>query len=67
MRKPAIPAPSSIADRQTARALMAVKENIDVITGAVGAELPTLLETATLLEVIRSVNAIITRLNRSGT
>ncbi len=67
MRKKAIPSPALVADPHASRALYAIKENIDVITGASGSEIATLGTAATLADVISKVNEIIRRINRSGT
>lgn len=67
MKKPAIPSGAGVRDAPTARVLAALKTNIDIITGAVGGEVPALPSDATLADVISTLNAIIRRINRSGT
>lgn len=66
-KKPGIPA-VSLPDRTLTQALAAIKENIEVITGArlgVG-ETSQLASTATLSDVIVKLNEIIVKLNASG-
>lgn len=67
MRKPAIPT-TAVADRSTQVILNAVKENIEIMTGArpgVGPIL-TLSAAATNAEIVAKINEIIARLNFSG-
>jgi hypothetical protein len=64
MKKTAIPLPEEAANR---RVLLAIKQNLDVITGAVQGEMAVLTSGATLADVIKALNEIIVRLNRSGT
>jgi hypothetical protein len=66
MKKPSIPSVSNVVDPATQRVLSAIKVNLDDITGAVTGEIPQLAATATLAQVINTVNAIIVKLNRSG-
>lgn len=61
--KPAIPVPSGSADE---RVLRPMKEILDILTGARLGEITPLETTATLVEVIDKLNAVIARLNRSG-
>ncbi len=66
-RKPGIPAVNT-PDRTLNRAISAIKENVETITGArlgIG-EIVTLDSTASLSDVISKVNEIIIRLNASG-
>jgi hypothetical protein len=66
-KKPGIPA-VNLPDRTLTQALAAIKENIEVITGArlgVG-ETNQLASTATLSDVIVKLNEIIVKLNASG-
>lgn len=67
MKKPAVPSPAAVQDPAARRSLSALKSNIEIITGAVGDELLLLPTTATLADVIETTNAIIRRINRSGT
>jgi len=66
-KKPGIPA-VNLQDRTLNQVISAMKENIEVITGArlgVG-ETSTLPATATLDDVIVKINQIIVKLNASG-
>jgi len=66
-RKPGIPAVNT-PDRTLNQAISAIKENVEIITGArlgIG-EIVTLDSTASLSDVISKVNEIIIRLNASG-
>jgi hypothetical protein len=66
-RKPGIPAVNT-PDKNLNRAISAIKENIETISGArlgIG-EIRTLNSTASLSDVISKVNEIIIRLNASG-
>lgn len=67
IRKPGIPAVNT-TDRTLNQSIAAIKECVEIITGArVGVtEIHTLGATATLSEVISKVNEIIQRLNASG-
>lgn len=67
-KKPGIP-PVNFADRTLNSAITALKENIEIITGArlgVG-EIHTLAVDATNEQIISKINEIITRLNVSST
>lgn len=67
-KKPGIPS-VNFADRTLNQAISAMKENIEIITGArlgVG-ELHTLEPTATNAQIIAKINEIIARLNVSTT
>lgn len=66
MKKPGIPSAENATDRAVGRALGAIKQNLDVITGAAGGEVAQLPSSATLADVINTVNDIIRRINRSG-
>ena len=48
------------------RALMAVKNNIEQLTGVRGGQLEKLKPNATNAEIVSKINEIITRLNASG-
>jgi len=66
-KKPGIPA-VNLQDRTLNQVISAIKENIEVITGArlgVG-ETSQLAATATLSDVIVKLNEIIAKLNASG-
>lgn len=66
-KKPGIPT-VNFSDRTLNQAISAIKENIEVITGArlgVG-ETSQLASTATLADVIVKLNEIIVKLNASG-
>lgn len=67
MKKPAIPSPSAVVDPAARRSLVAMKENMEIITGGVGGEIAALPSTAVDSDVIDKVNEIIRRMNRSGT
>ena len=67
MRKPAIPAVNS-QDQTLSSAIAAIKENIEIITGARPtlspmAKLPT---GASLSDIVAKVNEVITRINFDG-
>ena len=67
IHKPGIPVVNT-ADRTLNQAVAAIKENIEIITGArigVG-EIRTLEATATLADVINKVNEVVIRINASG-
>jgi len=66
-KKPAIPVLDS-KDRTLNQVLAAVKENIEVITGARAgsAQINTLDSTATTAQIIAKINEIIGRLNYDG-
>lgn len=66
-KKPAIPILNS-QDRTLNQVLAAVKENIEVITGARAgsAQIATLDSTATTAQIIAKINEIIGRLNYDG-
>ena len=66
-RKPGIP-PVNTPDRTLNQAISAMKDNIEIITGArlgIG-EIRALESTATTAQIITKINEIITRLNVSG-
>lgn len=67
MKKPAIPSVSGVTDPVASRALQAMKANVEIMTGAVGAEILQLASTASLADVINKINEMIRRQNRSGT
>ena len=67
VRKPGIPTASS-QDMRLYPFLTAIKENIEIITGArpgIG-EIQQLPSTASLADVVSKINEIIVRLNASG-
>ena len=67
-KKPGIPS-VNFPDRTLNQAISAIKENIEIITGArngVG-EIKLLESTATTAQVIAKLNEVITRLNVSST
>ena len=67
-KKPGIPA-VNFSDSTLNQAISAIKENIEIITGArngIG-ELRALEPTATNAQIIAKINEIITRLNVSST
>ena len=67
-KKPGIP-PVNLPDRTLNQAISAMKENIEIITGArlgVG-EIVILEPTATTAQIISKINEVITRLNVSST
>lgn len=63
--KPSIPSTQMIGGEQ-GRILSAMKESLELITGARGKEIKILTPNATDAEVISKINEIITRLNASG-
>ncbi|MGZ5183613.1 MAG: hypothetical protein ACXWCO_00775 [Caldimonas sp.] len=63
MNKPAIPLPDFRGERRTYRVLAALKENVEAITGAKGGAVQTLDSTATLAEVIATLNALIAQVS----
>lgn len=66
MKKPSIPSLSYLP-QDVARVLQPIKESMEIMTGARGGELSVLEDTASTEEIITAINAIITRLNASGT
>lgn len=67
-KKPGIPT-VNVQDRTLNQAILAMKENIEIITGArlgVG-EIKTLAAPATNDQLVAKINEIITRLNVSST
>lgn len=65
MKKRAVP-PYQTIDTNLYNTLVALKENVDVLTGRAGGELKTLASTATTADIINKINEIIGRLNASG-
>lgn len=63
-RKPAIPA---VTPTNIGNSIGAIKETIEIITGARGGELAKLSTTATTADIITKINQIVVRLNASGT
>jgi hypothetical protein len=67
-RKPGIPS-VNFSDRTLNQAISAIKENIEIITGArngIG-EITQLEPTATTAQIIAKINEVILRLNVSST
>jgi hypothetical protein len=64
IRKPAIPA---VTPTNIGSSIGAIKETIEIITGARGGELTQLATTATTADIITKINQIVIRLNASGT
>lgn len=64
-KKPGIPA-VNFSDATVSQAISALKENVEIMTGARGGELSSLDSTATTAQIIDKINQIITRLNVSG-
>lgn len=64
-KKPAIPA-VNFSDPTVSQAISALKENVEIMTGARGGELGLLGSTATNEEIISKINEIIAKLNVSG-
>lgn len=51
---------------ETGQILSAIKQTLDLLTGAVGGEIPPLRSDATLVQVVAKLNEVIQRLNKSG-
>ena len=66
MKKPAIPAVMGVSDPVARSLLVAMKENVEVITGVRGSEIKSLPANATLSDCISKINEIIGRINSSG-
>lgn len=64
-KKPAIPA-VNFSDATVSQAISALKENVEIITGARGGEISSLAESATTTEIVSKINEIIVKLNVSG-
>lgn len=64
-KKPGIPA-VNFSDIAVSQAISALKENVEIITGARGGETVLLDTTATNAQIISKINEIITKLNVSG-
>ena len=64
-KKPGIPA-VNFSDPTVSQAISALKENVEIMTGARGGELVTLDSSASLAQVISKINEIIAKLNVSG-
>lgn len=62
MKKPAIPA-VNVKDQSIAAVLRPLKENVEILTGQRGDSLTKLNTSATLEEVISTINTLIDRLN----
>ena len=60
--KPGIPA-TPPCDPTMSVFLGALRENVELLTGTRGGKLPTVSTSATLSDVITSLNAVINRLN----
>ena len=67
MKKPGIPA-VNIPDQQLAQILSALKENVEIITGARPqvSQIDQLSTAATLSDAIAKINEIVIRLNARG-
>lgn len=64
-KKPGIPA-VNFSDTAVSQAISAMKENIEIMTGARGGELGALDNSATTSQIISKINEIVARLNVSG-
>lgn len=64
-KKPAIPA-VNFSDATVSQAISALKENVEIITGARGGELSSLDSTASTADIVSKINEIIVKLNVSG-
>jgi hypothetical protein len=64
-KKPAIPATSSLPP-DVARVVAPIKETLEIMTGARGGQMKQLSNSASTAEIIAAINAIIARLNASG-
>lgn len=64
-KKPAIPA-VNFSDATVSQAISALKENVEIITGARGGEISSLADSATTTEIVSKINEIIVKLNVSG-
>lgn len=64
-KKPAIPA-VNFSDAAVSQAISALKENVEIITGARGGEITSLATTATTTDIVSKINEIIVKLNVSG-
>lgn len=65
-KKPSIPALSTLPS-ELAQVLNPIKENLEILTGVRGTPLSKVATTATTDELITAINAIVSRLNASGT
>ena len=67
VRKPGIPTPGT-RDPQINQLFNAIKENLEIITGARPGipEIQQLPSTASLVDVINKINEVVVRLNASG-
>lgn len=63
MKKPAIPSVMGVSDPVARNLLVAMKENIEVMTGARGDTIKSLPTNATLTDCISKINEIIERIN----
>ena len=66
MKKPAIPSTMGVSDPVARNLLSALKENVEIISGARGGEIQSLPSNATLSDVISKINEIIGKMNSSG-
>jgi hypothetical protein len=64
-KKPAIPA-VNFSDAAVSQAISALKENVEIITGARGGEIGSLASGASNTDIISKINEIIVKLNVSG-
>jgi hypothetical protein len=63
IRKPSIPA---VTPTNISTTIGAIKENIELITGARQGELAQLAATASTADIITKINQIVIRMNASG-
>ena len=64
-KKPSIP-PASSSDQSVNQAILAIKENIEIMNGSRGGEIGQLGSDATTATIISKINEIIAKLNVSG-
>lgn len=65
IRKPSIPS-THFLQGEMSRLMSPIKENLEIITGVRGGQLTALSDTASTAEIITAINAIIAKLNVSG-
>lgn len=65
IRKPSIPS-THFLQGEMGRLMGPIKESLEIITGVRGGQLVALSDTATNAEIIAAINAIIAKLNVSG-
>lgn len=66
MKKPSIPAVSGVKDPAVAALLRPMKENIELMSGVRGGQIPSLPVDANLATVIAKINEIIGKINANG-